>query len=82
LQLGGQSYSQIIFFGTKKAFDEFKRGETQLSANASAVILKKGKSHGATYKNGTAIVILKEKGLMGELSVGGQKLSYKPLVSR
>lgn len=80
LQLGGQSYSEIIFFETKKAFNHFKEGETQLNANASAVILKKGKAVNAVFKDGVAAVILKEKGLMGELAVGGQKLTFHPLV--
>ena len=79
LQLGGQSYSEIIFFENKKAFNKFKRGEIQLGAQASAVALKKGVSAKAVFKNGVAVVILKEEGLMGELSVGGQKLSYQHL---
>ena len=79
LQLGGQSYSEIIFFENKKAFNKFKRGEIQLGAQASVVALKKGASANAVFKNGVAIVILKEKGLMGELSVGGQKLTFVPL---
>jgi len=82
LQLGGQSYSEIIFFENKKAFDKFKRGEIQLGAQASVVALRKGASANAVFKNGVAIVILKEKGLMGELSVGGQKLTFVPLYKK
>ena len=79
LQLGAQTYSEVIFFQTHKAFNKFKRGETTLSAQASVVALKEGKSANTVFKNGVAIIVLKEKGLMGELSVGGQKLSYTPL---
>jgi lipid-binding SYLF domain-containing protein len=37
LQLGGQAYSQIIFFEDKRALDEFTRGDFEFGAGASAV---------------------------------------------
>jgi len=36
-QLGGQAFSQIIFFEDKRAFDEFTTGEFEFSAQATAV---------------------------------------------
>jgi len=38
-QLGGQAYSQIIFFENKRAFDEFASGSFEFGANASAVAI-------------------------------------------
>ncbi|WP_057830379.1 YSC84-related protein [Colwellia sp. TT2012] len=38
-QLGGQVYSQIVFFQDKRSFDEFTSGNFEFSANASAVAL-------------------------------------------
>ena len=38
-QLGGQAYSQIIFFQDKRAFDEFASGNFEFGANASAVAI-------------------------------------------
>ena len=38
-QLGGQAYSQIIFFQDKRAFDEFAGGNFEFGANASAVAI-------------------------------------------
>ncbi len=38
-QLGGQAYSEIIFFKDKKAYDEFTRGSFALSAQATAVAI-------------------------------------------
>ena len=39
LQLGGQAYSQIIFFEDKRAFDEFSSGNFEFGADASAVAI-------------------------------------------
>lgn len=38
-QLGGQVYSQIVFFQDKRSFDEFTTGNFEFSAGASAVAL-------------------------------------------
>ena len=38
-QLGGQAYSQIIFFQDKRSFEEFTSGNFEFSAEASAVAL-------------------------------------------
>ena len=39
LQLGGQAYSQIIFFEDKRALDEFTAGSFEFGADASAVAI-------------------------------------------
>jgi lipid-binding SYLF domain-containing protein len=38
-QLGGQAYSQIIFFENKRAFEEFTSGNFEFGAQASAVAI-------------------------------------------
>ena len=48
-QLGGQAYSQVIFFQDKRAFDEFTSGRFEFGAEASAVAL----TAGANAKAGT-----------------------------
>ncbi len=82
LQLGGQSYSEIVFFQTEADFNKLKAGRVELSAQASAVALKSGASKNAAYNNGMLTFIRAEKGLMGELSIGGQQLSFEPAVKR
>ncbi len=42
LQLGGQAYSQIIFFQDKRAFDEFTSGHFEFGAEANAVAITAG----------------------------------------
>jgi lipid-binding SYLF domain-containing protein len=39
LQLGGQAYSQIIFFEDRRAFDEFTNGSFEFGADAAAVAI-------------------------------------------
>ena len=41
-QLGGQAFSQIIFFEDKRAFDEFTSGEFEFDAGVSAVAITAG----------------------------------------
>jgi len=43
-QLGGQAYSQIIFFEDKRAFDEFTTGNFEFGAQATAVAITAGAS--------------------------------------
>jgi lipid-binding SYLF domain-containing protein len=78
LQMGAQTYSEIIFFKDKAALEDFKKGNYELGAQASAVAVKKGASSNADYSEGVAIFTLTKTGLMAEASVGGQKFSFEP----
>jgi lipid-binding SYLF domain-containing protein len=53
-QLGGEAYSQIIFFEDKRAFDEFTSGNFEFSATASAVAITAGASAAATTAGSSA----------------------------
>jgi lipid-binding SYLF domain-containing protein len=44
MQLGGQAYSQIIFFQNKQAFDDFTSGNFEFGAQATAVAITAGAS--------------------------------------
>jgi lipid-binding SYLF domain-containing protein len=78
-QVGGQAYSEIIFFETAETFAAFKKGEWTMAAQVSAVVLKSGASADAAYKEGVAVFTLSKGGAMAEASVGGQKFSFKPM---
>ena len=78
LQLGGQSYREVLFFESKDAFTGFQQGELKLSAQASAVAATEGVSANLKYNGGIAIVTMAKGGLMYEASVGGQHFSYEP----
>ena len=77
-QLGGQSFSEVIFFETKAALDRFKENKWEMSAGFSAVAAAEGKSKDAKYTNGVAVFTHAKKGLMAEASVGGQKFKFTP----
>lgn len=77
-QLGGQSYSEIIFFETENTLKGFKNGDFAFAAEVSAVALTAGASANAGYRNGVAVFTAAKGGLMYEASVGGQKFSFKP----
>jgi lipid-binding SYLF domain-containing protein len=77
-QLGGQAYSEFIFFKDKAALDTFKKGNYEVDAQASAVVLTARASGDMPYSKGIAIVTMAKGGLMYEASVGGQKFSYTP----
>ena len=77
-QLGGQAYSEVIFFGTKAALNDFTAGNFEFSAQVSAVAVTAGASADADYDGGIAVFTMAKGGLMYEASVGGQKFSFTP----
>jgi lipid-binding SYLF domain-containing protein len=77
-QFGGKAYREVIFFESKDALEQFKGGNFELSAQASAVAVTKGASADVKYRNGIMIFTQEKGGLMYEASVGGQKFGYSP----
>jgi lipid-binding SYLF domain-containing protein len=77
-QLGGQSYSEVVFFRDKEALERFKSGNLKFAAQASAVAAAKGVAANADYDNGVAVFSLPRKGLMFEAAIGGQRFLFKP----
>ena len=77
LQLGGQQYSEVIFFKDKEAFEKFTNGNLKFDAQASAVAIKEGASADLSYSGGVAVFTQTKGGLMYEASIGGQHFTYK-----
>lgn len=77
-QLGGQEYSEIIFFKNKAALDDFTAGNFEFGAQVSAVAITTGISATTSYDNGVAIFTVVKGGLMYEASIGGQKFKFTP----
>ncbi|CAM4281002.1 lipid-binding SYLF domain-containing protein [Zobellia nedashkovskayae] len=76
LQAGGQALTEIIFFETAEALQRFKQDKFEFSAEATAVALEKGVAANASYNDGVVVFAKPKKGLMADLSVGGQKFNY------
>ena len=78
LQLGGQAYTEFIFFETPQALADFKTGDYTLAAQATAVVLKSAAATNAKYSNSVAVFTTDESGLMGEAVLAGQKFNLAP----
>ena len=101
-QLGGQAFSQIIFFEDQRALREFTRESFEFGAGVSAVVITAAASAGAgtagasagasggkkdattagKYHKGMAVFTIVKGGAMYEMSVAGQKFSYKPVAAK
>jgi lipid-binding SYLF domain-containing protein len=76
-QLGGQAYSELIFFKDKATLDRFKSEKVEFDAQVSAVAVTAGASADVDYSSGVAVFTLTKGGLMYEASVGGQHFSFE-----
>ena len=79
LQLGGQSFIQVMFFQGKEDLDRFMADKLEFSGQASAVAITAGASADIDYAKGVAVVSKTKGGLMYEATLGGQKFEYKPI---
>lgn len=77
VQVGGQTFSELMFFPSKNELENLKRGEVAFAANASAVLVKAAAS-GTTDFRGVIAKAYSLGGMLLELSLGGQKLSFSP----
>ena len=75
-QLGGQAFSQIIFFEKERDLNRFIEGNFEFGASASAALINAGASVETAYSNGIAVLTLAKGGLMYEASLGGQKFNF------
>ncbi len=79
LQLGAETSTQIIMFMTPDALDKFRASSGwEAGANAQVAMIDKGKAAdiGAVVANNPVIAfVFGQKGLMGDLSVQGSKIT-------
>jgi lipid-binding SYLF domain-containing protein len=78
-QVGGQAFYEVIVFETADALSNFKQGNYEMSAEASAVGVVEGASVNAKYRAGIMVFTLPRAGVMLDASIGGQKFKYAPL---
>lgn len=79
LQAGGQTFRELLVFENKEVFERFRQGQFTLTADASAVALRKGAAAATAYSNGVAVFTHPLGGLMFEASVGGQQFTFQPM---
>lgn len=78
LQAGGGTFSQIVFFETPETLASFKANTFAFRGNASAFAVRAGGGAQAAYENGVAVFVFNPTGLMAQLSVGGQRFTFRP----
>ncbi len=77
LDLGGQTYSELILFQNKDALDKFENNNLRFDASASAVALKAGAADTAAFANGVLVLLNVHGGAMVEAGIGGQQFTFK-----
>jgi lipid-binding SYLF domain-containing protein len=75
-QLGGQAYSEIIFFQTASAFKNLTDDKLSFGAQISAVAVTEGAAAKAAFNRGIAVFTMEKGGLMYEATVAGQNFKY------
>ncbi len=78
LVAGVASYSQIVVYTTPESWELFKQGKFVAGADAGAVALKAGGAGSNTGTDGVIIFIYDQDGIMGDISVAGEKYSFEP----
>ncbi|MGB8226307.1 MAG: lipid-binding SYLF domain-containing protein [Sedimentisphaerales bacterium] len=81
LSVGGEFFREIIFFRDKKDLDKFKTNEYAFAAQVTGVAIVWGAAAKTDYKDGMAVFIMTEAGVMVDASLGGQKFNYAPKVA-
>ena len=77
-QIGGETYSELVIFKTKEAFNTFTAGDFSFSAAATATAVKSGAAAAAPISNGMIVLVSTKGGLMASAAVGGQDFSCYP----
>lgn len=77
LQIGAQSYDELVIFLTQENLDKFKKNQFAFSANLSAVAIKPGVAGAADTSKGVVVFVQPKGGVMAEASVGGQRFTFQ-----
>lgn len=78
VQVGGDTFSEILVFQNKEALDRLKKGKMAFAANASAVLVKAGAVGTKDFTNGVAAFAYSRGGMLLEAVIGGQSFKFKP----
>ena len=78
LTAGGQSFDELLLFQDKAALDQLINQGLSFTSQAEATALQAGAGAQATFRNGIAVFIKPLGGLIANLSIGGQSISFVP----
>jgi hypothetical protein len=80
VQVGGQTFRQLLLFENKQTLDRFRAGRTAFAATASAVLVKAGATASSKYEQGVATYVHSDGGMLLEAAIGGQRFFFRPAV--
>jgi ElaB/YqjD/DUF883 family membrane-anchored ribosome-binding protein len=78
VQIGGDTFAEVILFENREAFERMKHGKMSFAADASAVLVKAGAAAAKGFGPGTRAFVYGKGGMLLEAAIGGQKFSFKP----
>jgi len=79
VQIGGDTFTEVIAFDSKESLERFKEGNVVFAASASAVLVKAGAAGTADYEDGVCALAYSQGGMLLEAAIGGQKFDFKPM---
>jgi len=79
IQAGVRNFSMVILFKDKEALDYYKQGKAQFIGQAGLAVANKGIAGTPTFNDGVAIFTVTRMALMGEFTISGAKMTYRPL---
>ena len=79
IQAGVRNFSMIILLKDKAALEYYKTEKVQFMGQAGLAAGTKGIAGTPTFNDGVAIFTVTRLGLMGEFTISGARMTYKPL---
>ena len=76
-ELGGESFAELLVLRNSDDIAALKDGRYTVGANAGVVMIKAGAEAQATTGKGASVFVMPHGGLMVDVSVSGQRVSYK-----
>lgn len=77
---GGEYFREIIFFRDELDLERFATENFAFSGQMTAVALTAGAAVKTDYKDGMAVFVMPQAGLMVDASMGGQAFEYEPIL--
>jgi len=79
IQAGVRNFSMVILFKDKEALDYYKLGKAQFMGQAGLAVANKGIAGTPTFNEGVVIFTVTRMAVMGEFTISGAKMTYRPL---
>ena len=76
LQLGGETYSELIIFQHQEAFNRLVNNSLEFGGDTSAIAVKAGAAAGSEFANGVKVFIMPKGGLLAGADVHGQRFTF------